>query len=281
MTIRTAIVVRQFINKSVVPKRPRQRGNPGYPWHVVARVLVYAVLSEVFTNKGLVRHLEQHPLVQRILGLKTIPHRKTIARWKKNWFLLFFVVEKLGDMVRLLIPTEKLIFDSTPIVDYNDPDAEIGFYSRGPFKGFKDHFSVNQLGIPVRNIFTKANTHDSMWLSVLLVETMFGLGDAGYDSGANRKLIRKKGGKPVIARNRRRKKKRRWTPRMLKKFRYIIEQKNDLLKNQILKGFWTRIKSFESKASFVYCGIIAMQVMALNATVCGMKSLFNISLYRY
>lgn len=80
MTIRTAIVVRQFINKSVVPKRPRQRGNPGYPWHVVARVLVYAVLSEVFTNKGLVRHLEQHPLVQRILGLKTIPHRKTIAR---------------------------------------------------------------------------------------------------------------------------------------------------------------------------------------------------------
>lgn len=184
-------------------------------------------------------------------------------------------------MVRLLIPTEKLIFDSTPIVDYNDPDAEIGFYSRGPFKGFKDHFSVNQLGIPVRNIFTKANTHDSMWLSVLLVETMFGLGDAGYDSGANRKLIRKKGGKPVIARNRRRKKKRRWTPRMLKKFRYIIEQKNDLLKNQILKGFWTRIKSFESKASFVYCGIIAMQVMALNATVCGMKTLFNISLYRY
>ena len=67
---------------------------------------------------------------------------------------------------------------------------------------------------------------------------------------------------------------------MPKKFRYIIEQKNDLLKNQILKGFWTRIRSFESKASFVYCGIVAMQVMALNAITNGMESLFEISLYR-
>lgn len=281
MNIRTAIVVRQFINKSVVPKRPRQKGNPGYPWHVVARVLVYAVLAEIFTNKGLVRHLEQYPLIRRILGLKTIPHRKTIARWKKNWFLLLSVVEKLGDMVRLLIPTEKLIFDSTPIVDYNDPDAEVGFYSRGPFKGFKEHYSVNQLGIPVRAVFTKANTHDSLWLMMLLVEMMFGLGDAGYDSKNIRKVIRKMGGKPIIAKNTRNGKKKFKTPRMLKKFRYIIEQKNDLLKNQILKGFWTRIRSFESKASFVYCGIIAMQVMALNAIMNGMKSLFEISLYRY
>lgn len=280
MNIRTAIVVRQFINKSVVPKRPRQKGNPGYPWHVVARVLVYAVLAEIFTNKGLVRHLEQHPLIRRIIGLKTIPHRKTIARWRKNWCLFLSVVENLGDMIRLLIPTEKLIFDSTPIVDYNDPDAEIGFYSRGPFKGFKEHYSVNQLGIPVRTIFTKANTHDSMWLFMLLVEMMFGLGDAAYDSKEIRKLIRKLGGKPVIARNIRNGKKKFKTPRMLKKFRYIIEQKNDLLKNQILKGFWTRIRSFESKASFVYCGIIAMQVMALNAITNGMKCLFEISLYR-
>lgn len=281
MNIRTAIVVRQFINKKIVPQRPRQRGNPGYPWHVVARLLVYAVLIGIFTNKGLVRHLEQNPLIRRILGLKTIPHRKTIARWKKNWYLLFFVVEKLGDMVRLLIPTEKLIFDSTPIIDYNDPDAEVGFYSIGPFKGFKDHYSVNQLGIPIRNIFTKANTHDSMWLTMLLVETMFGLGDSGYDSRANRKAIRRVGGKPVIARNPRNSKKKFKTPRMLKKFRYLIEQKNDLLKNHILKGFWTRIKGFESKACFVYCGIIAMQVMALNAIVNGMKSLFDVSLYRY
>lgn len=281
MNIKTAIVVRQFINKKTVPQRPRQKGNPGYSWHVVARVLVYAVLTGIFTNKGLVRHLEQHLFITRILGLKAIPHRKTIARWKKNWYLLFFVVEKLGDMVRLLIPTEKLIFDSTPIVDYNDPDAEIGFYSRGPFKGFKEHYSVNQLGIPVRTVFTKANTHDSMWLFMLLVEMMFGLGDAAYDSKEIRKLIRKLGGKPIIARNQRRNTKRFKTPRMLKKFRYIIEQKNDLLKNQILKGFWTRIRSFESKASFIYCGIIAMQVMALNAITRGTNSLFEISLYRY
>ena len=209
MNIKTAIVIRQFINKLTVPQRPRQKGNPGYPWHVVVRVLVYAVLSEIFTNKGLVRHLEQHPLIVRILGLKTIPHRKTIARWKKNWYLMFFVVNKLGDMIRLLIPTEKLIFDSTPIVDYDDPDAEIGFYSRGPFKGFKEHYSVNQLGIPIRSIFTKANTHDSMWLFMLVVEMLFGLGDSGYDSKENRKLIRRMSGKPLIARNRRRLKKRK------------------------------------------------------------------------
>lgn len=153
MSLRTAVVVRKIINKKIVPQRPVGRGNPGYPWHVIVRILVYAILSGIFTNKGLVTRLHQNPEITRKLGLRKA-HRKSIARWKKNkWLLLQVVIYNLGNLVQVLVPTTKLV-DSAPIVDENDSDAKKGKCSRGWFIGFKIHIVVNRLKIPSRAIFS-------------------------------------------------------------------------------------------------------------------------------
>jgi len=277
----THVVVRELINKSNCPERPKIVGNPGYPWYQVIRLLVYALLKQIYTNKGLVTHLRNNPDVIKTLGLKSIPHRKTIARWKTKWWLLITVIIKLGNLIHLLVPTEKLIIDSAPIPDDKDPDATFGFYSRGPFKGFKIHCSVNQLGIPIGAVFSKANIHDSVFVSMLVVMTKYVLGDSAYDSAWIRKLCRMVKAIPVIARNPRNSGKVYPTPNLLKKHRYIIEQSNSLLKTEILKKNWYRCKGFERKGTFGLTGIIAMQVMAINGLSNGNGSWKRISEYRY
>lgn len=268
MTIRTAIVVRKVINKKIVPPRPKQVGNPGYPWHVIVRVLVYAVLSGIFTNKGLVTHLKSNSTVRNILGLKTVPHRKTIARWKKQkWMLLVIVIKNLGNMIQELVPNKLVIFDSAPIPDKKDPDAKTGFNSRGPFVGFKIHLSVNQLGIPLRAIFTTGNHHDCPFLKPLsqrLKRFWFALADAGYDSKSNRKHLEKIGDHVLIDHNKRRLKTKQKRPWLLKVMRFVVEQTFSNLKGSILEKKWYRSRGFERKASFVLSGVIAMQVMAID-----------------
>jgi hypothetical protein len=253
-----------------VPQRPRQVGNPGYPWHVVVRVLVYAVLSGIFTNKGLVTHLKNDPTVREILGLKTVPHRKTIARWKKNkWSLLRIVIRNLGNMIQEFVPNKLVIFDSAPIPDKNDPEGSSNQNSRGWFFGFKIHVVVNQFGMPLRAMFSEGRRHDSPFLKVLikgLKRVWFGLADPGYCSKANRKRINAKGGIALIDRNFRRSPKPKGyrRPWLLKVFRFIVEQTFSNLKESVLEKQWYRVKGFERKASFVYTGIIAMQVMAID-----------------
>lgn len=270
MTTRTAIVVRKIVNKKFVPRRPKQVGNPGYPWHIVVRVLVYAILSGIFTNKGLVTHLKNNSSITKTLGLKTIPHRKTIARWKKNkWLLLELVIKNLGNFVQQLVINKLVIFDSAPIPDYNDPEGSSNVNSRGWFFGFKIHIVVNQFGMPLRAVFSEGRRHDSPFLRILikgLKRMWFGLADAAYCSKANRKRINAKSGIALIDRNFRRSPKpvdyRR--PWVLKVFRFIVEQTFSNLKESVLEKQWYRVKGFQRKASFVYSGIIAMQVMALD-----------------
>ncbi|MEM5793272.1 MAG: transposase, partial [Candidatus Aenigmatarchaeota archaeon] len=111
MTLKTANVVRRVINKNIVPPRPIGKGNPGYEWHIVVRILVYAILSGIFTNKGLVTHLKNNPEIARTLGLKKIPHRKSISRWKKQkWKILEMVIENLGKFIQEIIKNKLLIF---------------------------------------------------------------------------------------------------------------------------------------------------------------------------
>jgi hypothetical protein len=278
---RTCKVVREIINKANCPSRPKQPGNPGYPWYQVIRLLVYAMLKGIFSNKGLVTHLRKHPDVVRTLGLKSIPHRITIGRWKKQWWLLITVIVKLSNLIQLLVPTDRLVMDSAPIPDSKDPDARIGFYSRGPFIGFKIHWSVNQLGMPIRAMFAKGNRHDSVFAKLLLVKAKHVLGDSAYDSTDIRESIISIGEIPVIARNPRNSGKVYPTPRMLKRHRYIIEQTNSLLKTQILNEKWYRIKGFERKATFVLTGVMAIQVMAVDALLNGNGDWKRISEYRY
>jgi hypothetical protein len=240
---------------------------------------VYAIFARIFSNKGLRTYLEQHPTVTEALGFRSIPHRTTISRWRRKHQLMQQVISKLGDVIQVLIPSILLIFDSTPLEDKNDPEAKIGYYSRGPFKGFKAHMSVNQSKMPIRAVFTPGNMHDSPHLPELAAENYFGLGDAGYDSKANREIIRQYGGEPVIDINRRNTKKAKRRKWLLKKYRYLIEQVNEILKNSILQGMWIRIKGFAKKATFAYSGIAAMQVIAIDALVRGEDFLPRISLY--
>jgi len=268
MTTRTANVVRKVVNKKIVPSRPSSKGNPGYDYCIVVRVLVYAVLSGIFTNKGLVTHLENNPTIARILGLKTIPHRKSISRWKKQkWILLGIVIENLGKLIQEMVTNKLVIFDSAPIPDEKDSDAKTGFNSRGPFIGFKIHLAVNQFGMPLKAIFSTGNRHDSPFLRPLLKglkKMWFGLGDSGYDSKPNRKAINSKGGIALIDYNMRNSKTKPKRPWLLKVMRFIVEETNSNLKESVLQRKWTRVKGFDRKASLLFCGVIAMQVMAID-----------------
>lgn len=113
----------------------------------------------------------------------------------------------------------------------------------------------------------------------LVTECYYGLGDAGYDSKANRKAIKLYGGKPVIDKNSRRSKKKKRCRWLLKKYRYLIEQVNEILKNDVIQRIWTKIKGYEKKATLVYSGIAAMQVIGIDGLLKGEMFLPRISLY--
>ncbi len=165
------------------------------------RTLVYQRLKG-FKDSQLIKHLKANPRVRKNLGLKGVPDRSRISRWKEQYSeLLIQVFNQLSEIIQLMIPTDMLVVDSTPLED-NDPDAKVGFYLRGAFKGFKTHLSVNQLGLPLKVILTTGNKHDSLFLPELLVSCELILADAGYDSESNRKACKEIKAKPIIAKNR-------------------------------------------------------------------------------
>ena len=74
-------IVRLFVNKTLISKEPRRRGNPGYPRLQAIRLLVYARLKGIGTDKGLIRHLKKNRRAVRGLRLSRVPHRTTVGRW--------------------------------------------------------------------------------------------------------------------------------------------------------------------------------------------------------
>lgn len=281
MYIETCELVRALINKKVIPEQIVRPGNPGYSLISMARLFAYAFLKGIRNDKALIRHLKNNPNVVRKLGFERIPHRTTIGRSRKKYSdVLRNVFERLSGMIQQMVETEKLIADSTPLEDETDPDARVGFYSKGPFKGFKVHLSVNQEGIPLKAEVTPGNRHDCPMMPKLLVKSKFVLGDAGYDSKGNRKLIKAMGAKPLIAKNRRRSKKRRWTPRMLRKFRYLVEQFNSILKGT-LQRCWMRFKGIEKKMSIVYSALISILLVTIKNMILDSKISRKISEYWY
>lgn len=272
--------VRRLINKTNCPERPKKPGNPGYPWLVVIRVLVFAALKGLHTNKGLHRYLSKRRDEAMSLGLKTIPHRTTISRWRRRWFLLVPVFAALSRLIESIVRTRLLIMDSSPIPDRNDPDATKGKYSKGWFYGFKYHWSVNQLGLPIRFVFSVARPHDSNFASMLVVKAGWILGDSAYDSAWIRKLCRMVGSRGMIARNPRNTGKVFKKPKLLKRKRYINEKANSLLKTEIINEEWYRFKGFNKKCCFVLAGAIAVQIMGIDALLNGKKGMYRISEYR-
>ena len=161
MGIQSSKVIRLVINKSIVPKQKKRRGRKGYGNVLIVRLLVFAILVGIFSNRGLHTYLKQHKTVRKMLGFKTVPHRTTIARWKANKReLLEQTITNLGNFVTVLVYSKLLVIDSSPIPDINDSEGRWGRTGRGWFFGFKIHTVINQLKIPLRAKFTTGNVHD-------------------------------------------------------------------------------------------------------------------------
>jgi len=275
-------LVRVFVNKTVVSKEACRRGNPGYPRLQAVRLLVYAKLRGIGTDKGLIRHLKKNRRAARALGFKRIPHRTTVGRWWRRYAeLLKLVFEMLTELLKYPLPCRLLVVDSTPLEDRRDPEGRWGYTSRGPFKGFKLHIAVNQEGLPLKALVTLGNRYDSPFLPALIrgLKPERVVADAGYDSKENRLAVRKAGAVAVIARNPRRKGRGGVRSCLSRGHQCLVEQFNSLIKGQILKCCWKRVKGVAKKAGQVYAGLVSLHAIAFKAVINGEPSLRRVSQY--
>lgn len=271
-------LVRLIVNKTVIPKEPKRRGNPGYGQLKAIRILVYARLKGLQNDTRIIAHLKKHPFDVKKLGLHTVPDRTTVGRWWRRYLtLLEETFKKTANIVQVLVPTTHLIADSTPLVDLYDMEARWGFTHRGRFKGFKLHAVVNQLGLPLNAIVSPGNRFDSIFLPKLLedLEAKFVLADAGYHSLENIKTVEAMGAKPIIAVNPRQKGKESKVSNaeFFRGKRYPVEQFNSHAKHNLLKGCWVRPKGLVKKSAMVMAGLVCMDANAILALLVGESSL--------
>ncbi len=276
-------VVRLFVNKAIVSTEPKRRGNPGYGRLRALRVLVYARLKGLENDTRVIEHLKKHSDAARTLGLCKVPNRTTVGRWWRRYFdLLEETFEKIADILQLMTPTTFLIVDSTPLVDLYDMEAGWGHTSRGKFRGFKLHAAVNQLGLPLRGIVTPGNRYDSPFFPKLIedLEADYVLADAGYDSKTNKGAAKGIEAEPVIASNPRRgKRKKIKHAEFLKTKRYVVEQFNEHLKENVLKDCWLWPRGLVKKAAMVMAGLISYDAEAIRSIIVGEESLKTVNKY--
>jgi transposase len=277
-------LVRLIVNKAIVPAQPKRAGNPGYGQLKAIRTLVYARIKGLQNDTRIVWHLKKHPPDAAKLGLRQIPDRTTIGRWWRRYLsVLQETFRKTAGIIQMLVPTTHLIADSTPLVDLYDMEAEWGFSSRGPFKGFKLHVAVNQLGLPLKAIVTSANRFDSIFLPRLIedLEAQHVLADAGYHSLKNIKAVEAMGAKAVIALNPRQKGKESKVSNaeFFKGKRCPVEQFNGHAKHNVLRGCWVRPKGLASKSAMVFAGLVCVAANAIESLLAGDLSLKCASKY--
>jgi hypothetical protein len=245
---------------------PIHSGPKGYDIILRMRLLLYGHLKGYLSTRKLRKHLKKHPEVLRQLGFKTLPNRRTIDRWKKK--LAEFMpklIHRTGNSYLQQRGSEWTILDSTPLEDEKDPDAKTGYTSKGKFKGFKLHMSCDESEVPLRAEFTTGNVHDSVKAEELLAPTPRTGGDSGYNAKRIKMAAKTKESKIVTAHNPRRegKDKKKKSPRILRKIRFIVEQCNSLIKNEVMLNAWKKVKGFAVKAFFALMAVFAMQAMAL------------------
>ena len=261
-------VVLEILNKNVVEKisEMKRRGPKGYKLLLRLRLLLYAVLMELFETRNLVRHLQKRPKVIWIMGFESMPSKRTMDRWKKKHdFELGQVIKILGDRYLQLNKSEWTVLDSTPLVDESDPEATVGYNSQGQFIGFKLHMSCDEYEVPLRAEFTQAHVHDSKKAHGILAKTPNVGGDCAYDFKELKKLVKKQGSKGIFVHNPRRegKEAKRKTPKVLKAVRITIEECNGFIKSKVMKHAWILFKGLKAKATFALTAVLAMQALAL------------------
>jgi len=243
-----------------------RRGPPGYGLTLVLRLLLYAILAEIFSTRKLLKHLRKNPQVWKRLGFQRIPTRRTIDSWQQKYdFLLGQVIKLVGNRYLQLNKSEWTLVDSTPIRDRDDPEARKGYTSQGPFWGFKLHASCDEYCVPLRACFTTGNVHDSQRAFDLLAPTPKVGGDSAYDFEKLKITVVEQGSEGYFVHNPRRegKEKKRPTPKILSRFRVCIEQCNSILKEQVLQRKWTDIKGFAKKATRCLLAVLALQALAI------------------
>ena len=105
------------------------------------KLLVYAFLKGIYSNRALVLHLQNNPKILKTLGFESCPGRRTIDRWKTSLDKeLSYIVSMLGDKYISLNSPEWSIYDSTPIRDEIDKDGTVGYNSIR-----RNHFMISLL----------------------------------------------------------------------------------------------------------------------------------------
>ena len=186
-------------------------------------------------------------------------------------------------MLQLIEPTRIVVVDSTPLVDLYDMEAEWGHTSRGKFRGFKLHAAVNQLGLPLRALVTPGNSYDGPFLPKLIedLEADYVLADGAYCSKTNYKAVKDIGAEPVIADNPRKKRETKEVQAcmLLKTKRYVVEQFNGHMKDNVLDECWLWPRGLVKKAAMVMAGLISYDAEAMRSLVAGEESLKSVSKY--
>jgi hypothetical protein len=233
----------------------------------------------------LVEHLEKHLFAAKTLGLSDVPDRTTIGRW---WRRCLNILEEtfinIANMLQLIEPTKAVIVDSTSLIDLHDMEAKWGHMGRGEFRGFKLDAAVNQLGLPLRALVTPGNRYDGLFLPKLIedLEADYVLADAGYCSKRNLQAVKDIGAVPVIADNPRKKGESRKieNSELLRKKRYVIEQLNGHVKDNVFDQCWVGPKGLIKKAAMVTAGLICYNAEEIRSLIAGDKSLKTVSKYR-
>jgi hypothetical protein len=71
-------VVRVFVNKTVVPREPRRRGNPSSGSLRAVRLLVYSRLAGLENDTRIVEHLKRRLEALRGLGFRRVRRASTM-----------------------------------------------------------------------------------------------------------------------------------------------------------------------------------------------------------
>jgi len=265
--MQTVDVVLGILNKSCVAKIDSvRRGPKGYGLLCILRLLLYSILAEIFSTRLLIKHLRKRPKVWKNMGFKRIPSRRSLDEWfQKYASLLDKLIGLVGDKYLQLSESEWTILDSTPIRDRRDPDAKKGYSSQGEFWGFKLHASCDEYCVPLRANFTTGNVHDSRQATLLLAPTQRVGGDSAYDFQELKIKVIEQGSKGYFVHNPRRggKEKKKPTPKILRKVRVCVEQLNSIIKTQVLKRTWTKIKGYARKATRCLLAVLAIQALAI------------------
>lgn len=261
-------VVKAVLHKNVTDEIvvAIRRGPKGYGLLLKLRLLLYATLKEMFSTRKLMKHLKKRRHILKQLGFKKMPDKRTIDRWKTSVaYELEQVIIITGDRYLRLNKSEWTIMDSTPMVDEDDPEATVGYNSRGKFIGFKLHMSCDENIVPLRATVTQAHVHDSQRANELFAPTPRTGGDSAYDAKEIKKAARAKGSKPIFVHNPRKqgKEKKKKTPKMLRIVRVCIEQCNGFTKSQVMRHAWILVKGLKAKAVFALTAVLAVQGLAL------------------